>query len=194
MSPASGYLFAGEEVALVVRPHAIVLLKPGLAPMAAFALLTALPNRFTLAALVVVFARFVWDVGTWWEDRYILTTDRILSIDGILTKKVASLPLAKITDLTYSRSLIGRLLGYGTLDLESAGQRDFGKINFLPDPDYFYRAVMSLALGPRPEGEPPEDPGQAPTETLTIDEARAVNPDRDPTNTDEIPIIRKSDD
>jgi uncharacterized membrane protein YdbT with pleckstrin-like domain len=148
MSAPKTFLFAGEELALVVRPHAIVLLKPALAPLAAIALTAAIPNRWTALVMLIVFLRFGWDVAQWYMDRYVLTSQRIISMSGVFTKKVASLPLGKITDLTYARSLIGRILGYGSLDLESAGQKDFDRIDFLPDPDHFYRATMSLALAP----------------------------------------------
>lgn len=71
----------------------------------------------------------------------------MVSLSGVFTKRAVSMPLSKITDAIYERSLLGRLLGYGLLDLESAGQAGLDKISFLPDPDNFYRAVMSLALG-----------------------------------------------
>jgi hypothetical protein len=221
MSEALSYLFAGEEVAVVVRPHPIVLVRPVLPGLAAIALFAGFPNRFTAIILLVVMARVSWEVGLWWVDRYVLTTDRILSMSGLITKKVVSLPLAKITDLTYARSVGGRIFGYGSMDLESAGQRDFGRIDHLPDPDQFYRAVMSLALGPRPHhhsapqpAEPPliptvvstepthtrpEAPRQDPDDIVVVDareksSTAGMNPDHDPMNTDEIPMIRRSED
>lgn len=177
MDEVRSYLFSGEKVQVVVRPHPVVLVKPALAPLAGIALFAGFPGRFTGVVLLVVLAKFAWDAAMWWLDRFILTTDRILSLSGIITKKVVTLPLAKMTDLAYSRSLLGRLLGYGSLDFESAGEQDFGRIDFLPDPDEFYRSVMSLALGPRPDGEPPSDPGHV------------YEPE-----TREMPIIRTSDD
>src|SRR5687768_3825452 len=98
MEEARGYLFAGEEVALVIRPHPIVLAKSMLAPLAAIALLSAFFNQFTAIIFLIVLARFSWDVGMWWMDRYVLTTQRVLSLSGIITKKIVTLPLAKITD------------------------------------------------------------------------------------------------
>lgn len=178
MDEARGYLFAGEKVALVIRPHPVVLAKSSLGPLAAIALFTAFPNRYTFIILGLIFARFAWDFGMWWMDRYVLTTERILSLSGIITKKIVTLPLEKITDLTYERSLFGRILGYGSLGFESAGQQDFGRIDFVPDSDEFYRAVMALALGPRPGGETPEHPG--------------ASADEDP-RTEQIPIIRRSE-
>jgi len=151
MSEAHSYLFHGEEVVLVVRPHPVVLARRMLLPLVSVALFAAVPTGVTAVILLILLTRFGWDIGLWWVDRYVLTTDRVLSMAGVITKKVVSLPLVKITDLTYKRSILGRLLGYGSLDLESAGQQDFGRIDFLPDPDHFYRAIMSLALGPRPK-------------------------------------------
>ena len=151
MGETRGYLFIGEEVALVVRPHPVVLWKPILWPLGAVALFSAFTNQFFFCLLIVALIKFSWSAGLWWVDRFALTTDRILSTSGIFSKKVVSMPLSKITDLTYERSLIGRILGYGSLDLESAGQEGLDRIDYLPDPDYFYRAVMSLALSPKRE-------------------------------------------
>jgi|GEM_PF-1345715 len=158
MDEVRTYLFGGEEVALAVRPHPVVLTKPAIPFLASVALLAAFWNRATLVIFLVVSARFAWDAGYWWVDRYVLTTNRILSTSGLITKNVTSMPLAKITDLTYTRSLVGRLLGYGSLVLESAGQNQgLERVDFLPDPDEFYRTVMSLALGP-PSGRAQETP------------------------------------
>lgn len=162
MSEARSYLFDGEEVSLIVRPHPVVLAKHLLPPLAGVALLAAYTNRVTLAIFLVVLVRFGWDVGLWWVDRYVLTTARILSLSGLITKTIVSMPLQRITDLRYSRSIPGRILGYGTLELETAGENGLDRISFLPDPDYFYRAIMSLSLGPRPHGRPPENPGKPP--------------------------------
>lgn len=147
--PDRTYLFVGEEIALTVRPHPVVLAKPAIAPLAAITLFAGFPNTFTATVLMLILVRFAWDAALWWHDRYVLTTDRILSMEGIFNKKVVSMPLAKITDLTYERPIVGRIFGYGSLDLESAGQQGLERIDYLPDPDHFYRSVMSLALGDR---------------------------------------------
>lgn len=149
MADNPSYLFAGEEIALTVRPHPIVLAKPAIAPLAAIALFAGFPHQVTFWILMVLLVRFGWDAALWSVDRYVLTTDRILSITGIFNKKVVSMPLAKITDLTYEKPIVGRIFGYGSLDLESAGQQGLERIDYLPDPDHFYRSVMSLALGER---------------------------------------------
>jgi hypothetical protein len=54
-----------------------------------------------------------------------------------------------VTDLTYRRSIPGRLLGYGAFIVESAGQHQaFNQIDFVPSPDRLYQDVSTLLFGP----------------------------------------------
>ena len=64
----------------------------------------------------------------------------------------ASMPLhqalTKVTDLTFRRSLRGRLLGYGTLIVESAGQdQALSHIDYIPRPEEVYEALSELIFG-----------------------------------------------
>jgi hypothetical protein len=62
-----------------------------------------------------------------------------------------------MTDVTYQRSLLGRLFGYGELIVETAGHlQSLNRITHLPKPDDFYRAItflVSVGLTPRPDPE-----------------------------------------
>ena len=42
------------------------------------------------------------------------TDKRFLLFFGFIRRKVAMMPLLKVTDMTYDRSLLGRIVGYGT--------------------------------------------------------------------------------
>lgn len=53
-----------------------------------------------------------------------------------------------VTDLTFERSLRGRLLGYGTLIVESAGQiQALNRIDYIPRPEEVYEALPELVFG-----------------------------------------------
>jgi hypothetical protein len=55
--------------------------------------------------------------------------------------------------MTYERSLFGRMFGYGTLVLESAGQiQALNRIEFLPHPEEIFDAISDLVFGDRPGG------------------------------------------
>jgi hypothetical protein len=150
----------GEHLVLEVHRHPAVLLRSFLvtvgATIGALWLSTAI-NRVTgvdfvttLAAIVIVVfvLRFLWHSLEWWATQIVVTDRRIFQVWGVLTRKVASMPLEKVTDMTYRRTLWGRLLGYGDLLVDTPGQElGLSYMDHLPNPDFFYRTVTSLVTG-----------------------------------------------
>lgn len=151
------YLAGDEQVVLQARRHVAVLARPALAAAGAIVLalfvgmavspgdgadlLDTIGGLFALWFLV----RFLWRLWEWWVDRIYVTEKRIFEVSGLLTRKVASMPLGNLTDMTYQRSLWGRVFGYGELIVETAGQAQaLSRIAYLSNPDDFYRAVTSL--------------------------------------------------
>ena len=77
-----------------------------------------------------------------------LTDKRLMWDRGIITQNLGMMPLTKVTDLTFQRTLGGRILGYGTVIAESAGQNQaFERINYIPQPDEVYEALSELVFG-----------------------------------------------
>jgi len=163
VSSESRYLAYEEKIITRVRHHPAVLARPlaeaVAATMAAVVLGVLLSPREgdhpidTIVGLVAVVGvlRFGWKFWLWWVDRIIVTNRRLFEVSGILTRRVGSMPLAKVTDMTYQRTIMGRLLGYGHMVLESPGQKQaLARIGYLPNPDDFYRTVTSLVMAPTP--------------------------------------------
>ncbi len=151
------YLSPDEHMVLEVRRHWAALLVPGLQILAALLVGAFLGTWLgptsdsdpidTLAFLVVMgfTVRFGWRLFEWQIERVVVTNRRIIEVTGLITRRVASIPLAKVTDLTYQRTPLGRSLGYGELILESAGQKQaLDAIPFIPRPDDFYRDFAEL--------------------------------------------------
>jgi membrane protein YdbS with pleckstrin-like domain len=152
------FLLEGERVVVDVRQHWGVI---------------ALPVLYTLAGLFVVmwvdarirvdagsFARLLWllwfvllgwmvfQVAQWRHDRFIATDKRLLLSYGLFTQKVAMMPLIKVTDMSYQRSVPGRLFGYGRFILESAGQdQALRRVDWVPHPDVTYRIICTEIFG-----------------------------------------------
>ncbi len=98
---------------------------------------------------------FVWVVLEWYIERFIVTTRRVLLISGVLTRKVAIMPLVKVTDLTFEQTLSGRTLDYGTFIFETAGQQQaLSRVEFLPQPNQRYRDVSKLLFGTQADVDP----------------------------------------
>jgi hypothetical protein len=66
----------------------------------------------------------------------VVTDRRMMLIGGLLRRTAAATPLDQVTGLTLRRTVLGRLLGYGTLIVVSPSRRQaFRKARYLPYPD-----------------------------------------------------------
>jgi membrane protein YdbS with pleckstrin-like domain len=96
-----------------------------------------------------------WRIGDWWFDRFVLTSRRVMVVSGMVSRKVAMMPLARVTDMAYNQSPVGRLLGYGSFILESAGQdQALREVHHLPHPRDLYLQMLDEMYGPDPRPRP----------------------------------------
>ncbi len=158
------YLLPHEQEVITVRKHPAVLLAPvawavvGLV-LAAVLTETVLRHDSGLtwiiwAAWGVVFLRFLWAAVNWGVDYFVVTSHRFIETSGLLSRKVAMMPLVKVTDMTFERSFLGRMLGYGTFILESAGQdQALSKVDHIPYPEQLYLEVCSLIFPNKDDGD-----------------------------------------
>jgi membrane protein YdbS with pleckstrin-like domain len=154
------YLPPTERRVVRVRRHWSVVARAAfetLALLAAAILVTGvLPSGMSLPQNVLwygglaVVLRFAYRLYAWWTEVLVVTDKRFVLTSGVLSTRVVMLPLAKVTDLTYERTSIGRVFGYGTLVVESAGQFPaFRRIEHLPEPERVHDAVSELVFGDR---------------------------------------------
>ena len=151
------YLLPTERRVIRVRQHWAVMLN-AVTSTALFLLAVVIAERFlpdsvlidNLAfylALVAVL-RFTVLTILWWIERIVITDKRVMLAQGIITHNVGMMPLGKVTDLTFQRTLGGRLFGYGTIVVESAGQiQALNRIDYLPRPEEIYEALSELVFG-----------------------------------------------
>ena len=130
-----------EVVRLDSRRHGIVLARPfahagALAVLGSTVLVAGWPASLAgppllgLGALVAL--RAVW---RWERTRVVVTTDKLFVIHGTLRRRAAAVRLARVGAVEIEQSLLGRLLGYGTV---SAGGLE---IAYVPAPRDLARLV-----------------------------------------------------
>ncbi len=93
----------------------------------------------------------------WWcyERRYI-TNRRLIEAGGFLGSRISSMPLSRVTDISYSRTIPGELLGYATMRVETAGQEQaLGIVRFIADPNVFYDVLVNFSA---PKTSPDDTP------------------------------------
>ena len=128
MSFPRKFLNDGEDVILDLRPHWWFLTGPIVATAAT--LVAAIASRnvdyASLAALVLMVLSVLWLLVRylkWTTTNFVLTTDRLISRKGVLSKSGREIPLERINDVSVNQSLFERILRSGDLMIESAGER-----------------------------------------------------------------------
>ena len=125
---------ADERTCWESRRHAIVLAMPfgrsfalALGGLAAFAVgwpfMLAGPPLAPLAAVSAFLAGWRWE-----HTKVVVTTEKLFVVHGTLRRRAAAVRLARVATIEVEQSLLGRLLGYGTI---VAGELE---IPFVPQP------------------------------------------------------------
>ncbi len=125
-----------EELVLHLHPHWRAAVRPVVVlALTLAAVLTAWimlpPNEGGRIGVAVVGAgalffgatRGVWPLVVWRTTHYVVTDERILLQDGVVTRERRDLPLARVNDHVMTQSLLDRVLGSGTLTVDSIGDQ-----------------------------------------------------------------------
>jgi uncharacterized membrane protein YdbT with pleckstrin-like domain len=148
-----------EEVVMAMRPHWKEMVGPVLVLLitcpAATYLFTVAPDgsarRWLRLAIVIVAAlivlRFsVWPFIKWITTSYIVTDRRIITRVGVVARTGRDMPISRINDVTFQHSsILERVLGCGTLVVESAGERGQLVLRDVPHVEEVQRDVYRLA-------------------------------------------------
>ncbi len=151
-------LAVGEEPVEILHPHWKTLVRPILLTIVVVAVLLvgevlipagrlAAIERLVLAAVAVVLLMWwlMYPVLRWRTTVYELTTRRMRLRDGILTRHGRDIPLSRITDVSFRKGVLDRLLGCGTLVVESAGEH--GELALTEIPARGARVVAAVPAG-----------------------------------------------
>lgn len=134
-----GHLNAGESVVFSTRTHPKAIAAPVLIAVVVLVLAIVgsvyVDNKYGLWAIWVVAALLIvwftlWPVLAWFAATYTLTDRRVLTRTGIVTRRGHDIPLNRISDVSYEKGIIDRMLGCGTLVISDASRE--GRVA-LPD-------------------------------------------------------------
>jgi uncharacterized membrane protein YdbT with pleckstrin-like domain len=132
-------LKAEEKIIFKVHPHWLYIFLPELVLVIlgfivlGFAVLTK--SYWILAVFTILWSFPMLIVFVeWLSINYYLTNLQLIEERGIIGKRIMFIPLNKVQDITCKFGILGRIFGFGDLEIESAGA--FGKIvfSFLPQP------------------------------------------------------------
>jgi uncharacterized membrane protein YdbT with pleckstrin-like domain len=150
-------LGTGEAVLIHTRTHwkallgAVVWLVLGI--IGFVLLLVLLPDsRFEdlirWVGWAVILVALVWfavaPLIRWLSSSYTITTHRILSRSGILRQTGRNIPLKRVSGVSFEKGVVDRMLGCGTLLIESSAETSNVVFNDVPDVENVQRVLTDL--------------------------------------------------
>jgi uncharacterized membrane protein YdbT with pleckstrin-like domain len=135
-----------EHVVLHLHPHWKLLIGKVLAlilivvvVLAAFAFLPpavvgVAAGQYAIGgvALVLLLWLVLWPLLVWRATHFVFTNERVVIQHGVFSRDRRDIPLARVNDHSMDQSFVERLLGCGTLIIESAGERGQSVLTDIP--------------------------------------------------------------
>ena len=132
----------GEVVVDEVRKHWAAIVWPVLEMLAAIPVLAlafwvpAQAYWVPLLAAALLAVHGFWRILQARMDRFVITNMRVFRVHGILSQSIATMPIARILDISVHKPVVGRIFGYGHFVFESAAQEQgLREIRFVGSPN-----------------------------------------------------------
>jgi len=98
-------------------------------------------------AMMILAGWVTWLLVDWMNDYYLVTAERVLhrELSLLQFEKREEAPLTKIQNINIRQKLLGKMLGFGTLQLETAGARQPIVLDYLRDPEGMKEVIFRQA-------------------------------------------------
>ena len=143
-----------------------------------------------LALVVYAVVVFVYQYLHWVNDAFIVTSRRVIQVQGILNKQALDSSLEKINDAVLTENIFGRMFGFGDLEILTASDSGIDRMHMLVDASGFKRSMteakhdleLEVSSGriPSPPLRAPAAPGMDPGQAQAPSMAPASAPNAAP--------------
>lgn len=98
---------------------------------------------YGLGLILVPLVGILNDVLSWRNKAYIVTNRRVIQISGVLNKDVVDSSLEKVNDVKMSQSFLGRIFGYGDVEILTASELGVNLFHQIAEPVEFKTAMLN---------------------------------------------------
>src|SRR6516165_23660 len=142
-----------EQPVLLLHPHWKTLIRPILIAVLVVAVVLVaevIPSgaltraAIGVVAVLVLMVLLIVPLLRWRTTTYELTTKRLRTRYGIVTRRGRDIPLTRINDVSFEKGLLDRLLGAGRLVVESAGEHGQIVLTDIPHEEYVQATLFRL--------------------------------------------------
>jgi len=152
-------LSGGETIEFEMRPHWRALIVPILVTLGVLIVVIVVTAQWTNwfegavgsvgrwiflgAGLLLIGLYAIRPLLYWLTTQYVFTDRRIIIRRGLIAREGRDMPLSKVNNVSFSVSVFGRMLNYGTLTVDSASDEEM-VINDVPNVERVQREVNRL--------------------------------------------------
>ena len=142
-----------EQPVLLLHPHWKTLIRPILIAVLVVAVVLiaeVIPSgsltraAIGVVAVLVLMVLLIVPLLRWRTTTYELTTKRLRTRYGIVTRRGRDIPLTRINDVSFEKGVLDRLLGAGRLVVESAGEHGQIVLTDIPHVEYVQATLFRL--------------------------------------------------
>jgi len=152
-----GLLGEHEKIILITRQHWFVLARAIFVEITLILIIFAttiaaaifFPPFATLIAaigfilLLIPIATMTVDILNWANRQFIITNRRVIQISGVFNKSVIDSNLEKVNDVKMEQSALGRLFGYGDIEILTASELGVNIFRRINEPIRFKTAMLN---------------------------------------------------
>ncbi len=151
---------------LILTVSLIMLISPQLKLVGWIAVVIAVVPAFELVRIFL----------DWLNERYIITNRRVIEVRGTINKHVRDSALEKVNDVDMKQSIVGRLLGYGTVQIITGSDIGVNMFRRISNPVRFKREMLN-AKEDLHKTTAPAEPEEPASQALLaeVDSASAAN-------------------
>jgi uncharacterized membrane protein YdbT with pleckstrin-like domain len=105
-----------------------------------------LENDLALVILVLLLypgVRFLLRFLNWFNDRYLVTTYRVIEVKGIINKRVSDSAIDKVNDVVLTQSMLGRIMNFGDVEILTASEAGVNLLRHISNPLLFKREMLN---------------------------------------------------
>lgn len=132
----AGTVIVAAILSVIIIAAAVILITP-----------SAGVSLLLLLLLIIPIGRLITTYLNWWNEQYIVTTARIIQIKGLFNKHVIDSSLEKVNDVVMDQSVLGRLLGYGDIEILTASEIGVNRLRQIANPIRFKTTMLDQKHG-----------------------------------------------
>jgi uncharacterized membrane protein YdbT with pleckstrin-like domain len=146
-----------EKIVLVTRQHwftlaraiivevitILIIFAASIAAALAFPPFAVLIAAIGFVIFIIPIATMTVDILNWSHRQFIITNRRVIQISGIFNKNVTDSNLEKVNDVKMAQTAMGRLFGYGDIEILTASELGVNLFKLIDEPIRFKTAMLN---------------------------------------------------